>query len=161
MGIVSHIDAPAVLFCVWVHPAAPVLLCLRIAQFPPQLTLPEDLIPMAYGYLDSVYATGPLDIAAHTRTRALPRPPDLMGIRGARRAAAPELIAARRCHSIRGAAISTQQTAAQDTTQRPAMGSALHLAPNGLSRAVKGICTQFPPARSCSRIQRPGSQNRS
>src|SRR5271169_5616951 len=47
----------------------------RMCQFmvPPQ-------IPMAYRYLDSVYATGPLDIAAPARTGPLVRAPDLMGI---------------------------------------------------------------------------------
>jgi len=39
---------------------------------------------MAYRHLDSVYATGPLDIAAHTRIGPLVRMPDLMGIRQVR-----------------------------------------------------------------------------
>ena len=44
----------------------------RLIGITGMLRLPEDLIPMAYGYLDSVYATGPLDIAAHARLEHSP-----------------------------------------------------------------------------------------
>ena len=65
---------------------------VKCSWFLPSLRWPQDPNPMAYRHLDSVYATGPLDIAAHTRTGPLVRAPDLMGIRRVRTAAAPELI---------------------------------------------------------------------
>jgi hypothetical protein len=72
---------------------------VKCSWFLPSLRGPQDPNPMAYRHLDSVYVTGPLDIAAHTRTGPLVRAPDLMGISWVRTAAAPELIPARRCHS--------------------------------------------------------------
>jgi hypothetical protein len=98
---------------------------------------------MAYGYLNSVGATGPLDIGAHTRIRALVRPPDLMGIRGAPTCGCTRTdpgsalpFDTRRCHSTQPTWVKIRLGASD--------GSSVHLPPGSLCRLIKGILHAIP-----------------